>query len=242
MSAAALRAQAGNTRFFGLLGNKSGPPFTNVEMSQRYLSLVTPAGWAFAIWAVIYIWELLSMGFLAAGAAGETAVPPAWPQLQYLWFGACAAQALWALLFAFDALLPALAAITALTGCLLKLAYDLGPAAAAMPNSSAYWCLVAPAWLHGGWVTAATLVNANLLFVEDRTSASVSDYPPQYYPLRTSQLGPTLFDLLFVKEQTDTSVTRHLFCSPASSVGVCFSPLLFVEDRTSASVNSPAAL
>ena len=35
-------------------------------------------------------------------------------------------------------------------------------------DDQGYWYLVAPAWLHGGWVAAATLVNLNLLFVEDR--------------------------------------------------------------------------
>lgn len=176
-----LHLQAGNTRFFGLFGKKSGPPFTNTEMSQRYLSLTTPAGYAFAIWAVIYLWEIAGMCFLAAGAAGKAVVPSAWPELQYLWLGACAAQSLWAFFFAFDALLPALAAIAILAGCLLKLAYELGPTVATMPD--AYWYLVAPTWLHGGWVAAATLVNANLLFVEDRTDASVTRAsPPEYAP------------------------------------------------------------
>ena len=116
------------------------------------------------------------MCFLAAGVQGQANVPSAWPSLMYLWFGACASQALWALFFAFDALLPALVSIAALAGCLLKLAYELGPEVAAMADESAYWYLVAPMWLHGGWVTAATLVNLNLLFVEDRSDASVSEW------------------------------------------------------------------
>ena len=50
--------QLGNTRFFGLFAKSAGRPFSNVQMSERYRSLVTPAGYAFSIWAVIYLWEM----------------------------------------------------------------------------------------------------------------------------------------------------------------------------------------
>merc|ERR1719424_2158416 len=30
---------------------------TNSELSNKYQTLVTPAGWAFSIWGVIFIWE-----------------------------------------------------------------------------------------------------------------------------------------------------------------------------------------
>lgn len=52
-----------NSRLFGLLQPGSGW-FTNVEMSQRYASLFTPARWAFAIWGVIYVWEAAAMVYL----------------------------------------------------------------------------------------------------------------------------------------------------------------------------------
>ena len=62
----ALAVQAGNTRLFGLL-----PPsvrwYTNSDMSDKYFSLVTPAGWAFAIWALIYAWELIGLVYLLIG-------------------------------------------------------------------------------------------------------------------------------------------------------------------------------
>ena len=49
---------AGNSRFFGRLKEGSGWR-TNVEMSVLYTSLVTPAGWAFAIWGIIYMLSLI---------------------------------------------------------------------------------------------------------------------------------------------------------------------------------------
>ena len=55
---------AGNSRFFGLLKEGSGWR-TNVEMSVLYASFVTPANWAFAIWGVIYTWELTAVCVLA---------------------------------------------------------------------------------------------------------------------------------------------------------------------------------
>ena len=63
------------------------------------------------------------MCFLSAAGAQ---VPPAWPTLQYLWVAACAAQAVWALAFAFELLLPAALAIALIAGSLLKFAYELG--------------------------------------------------------------------------------------------------------------------
>lgn len=55
---------ASNSRIFGLLKSGSGW-YSNVEMSKRYTSLVTPATWAFAIWSVIYLWEIAAIATLA---------------------------------------------------------------------------------------------------------------------------------------------------------------------------------
>ena len=35
---------------------------TNVEVGEKYRTLFMPAGWAFAIWGLIYAWELMAYG------------------------------------------------------------------------------------------------------------------------------------------------------------------------------------
>jgi len=156
---------AGNSRLFGFLQPGSGW-YTNVEMSQRYASLVTPAKWAFAIWGIIYTWEMVAVGFLwlgpTDGAFWRGARNPA------LWIAANGFQGVWALLFATERLTLAALALAGVSVSLIWLSYGMRSAGALE-----YWLVAAPFWLHAGWTTAASIVNFNLVV------GLVSDVPTQ---------------------------------------------------------------
>ena len=69
---------------------------TNVEIGKRYGTLAMPAGWAFAIWGLIYTWEAV------AHAAILFATPHPSPQLETAAPALCVAHAcqlLWAVAF-----------------------------------------------------------------------------------------------------------------------------------------------
>jgi len=143
---------AGNSRLFGLLKPGSGW-FTNVELSERYASLVTPARWAFAIWGLIYIWETIAMVYLAFN---PTVAP--WDPTLKLWLAANACQALWAPLFATERLALSAVALSGIAVSLVGLGLSL-PAATTLD----YFLFAAPMWLHAGWTVAASIVNVNLV-------------------------------------------------------------------------------
>ena len=150
---------AGNSRLFGLLSPGSGW-YTNVEMSVRYASLVTPAKYAFAIWGVIYTWETAAMIYLFTG-------PSAWGVVQsQLWIAANVFQALWAPLFAMERLTLSALSLSGIAVCLVCLGLSLREATG-VPVA----LLSAPVWLHAGWTTAASLVNLNLVLAAAGSSA-----------------------------------------------------------------------
>jgi len=145
---------AGNSRLFGLLQPGSGW-YTNVEMSQRYASLVTPAKWAFAIWGIIYMWEMVAVAYLAfarSAAFWQGSAPT------MLWVAANVFQGAWALCFATERLSLAAVMLAAIAASLVGLAFALRSA-----GGLDYWLVAAPVWLHAGWTTAASIVNLNLV-------------------------------------------------------------------------------
>ena len=146
---------AGNSRLFGLLQPGSGW-YTNVEMSQRYASLVTPAKWAFAIWGIIYTWEMGAMVYLALQPKAGLAF---WQgSHQNLWLAANFFQGVWAPLFATERLTLAAVALLGIAVSLTSLAFSMRAA-----GGVEYALVAAPFWLHAGWTTAASIVNINLV-------------------------------------------------------------------------------
>ena len=132
-------------------------------------TLFSPAGFAFAIWGLIYVGELVGLAVvLSAGGAdaiGGAAVERAVRTSNTAWLAANCAQALWCVAFRPWALellwLPTLLLGTSAL-CLLYAQRRLLTAAAEAPVPPA--ALAALAWprsLHLGWLLAAALVNLN---------------------------------------------------------------------------------
>jgi len=72
---------------------------TNTEISHKYQTLVTPAGWAFSIWGIIFIWEgvFVVAQFFPAYRDSDT-VSRISPWCRAL----CMFQSVWTLVFAQD--------------------------------------------------------------------------------------------------------------------------------------------
>ena len=96
----------------GQLGAAIGAK-SNVEISEKYPSLVTPAGWAFAIWGPIFTLEACFTVWQALALAGAE---PAFVAASPYWCAGCALQAVWTLAFAFERPLPPSAEKRAKTG------------------------------------------------------------------------------------------------------------------------------
>jgi len=134
-------------------------------------TLLSPAGFAFAIWGVIYVGEVVGMAvLLSCGELADRAAPAA-----RAWLSANVAQALWCLSFrpwALDKLWLSSACLIATAACLYTSQCFLttsAPNKASSCSSSSssgrrgmLWALIVyPRSLHTGWVAAASLVNLN---------------------------------------------------------------------------------
>lgn len=148
---------AGNSRLFGLLKEGSGW-YTNVEMSRRHASLVTPAKWAFAIWGIIYVWEFAALSYVALSGASIDGLT-----LKF-WVAANVCQMIWAPLFATEHLAMSAIALAGIAASLVSLGFTM--------TGFGYFAPVV--WLHGGWTVAASLANLNLCLVTRSAAAQLA--------------------------------------------------------------------
>ena len=134
---------------------------SNPELSAKYQTLITPAGYAFAIWGLIFTSELvcsLSQVFSLAEEARK--------RLQWNFVGANLAQIAWCLAFAYDHVAFSVVAMLVLWYYLLNIVLCDDDPSSIQDQRSTYWLLKFPIDLHAGWITAAFFVNVNLALVK----------------------------------------------------------------------------
>lgn len=140
---------------------------TNSQQSLKYQTLVTPAGFAFAIWGPIFILQAL---FTAAQLLPSYRTDPEVQQgVSYWYTAACVAQFGWTFAFAQDAVWLSMIFMLLIVFSLGALLHSLGRVAheAVLPRLRfRYTLLHAPFLMHFGWITAATFVNANVCIVK----------------------------------------------------------------------------
>tara|TARA_A100000171_G_scaffold53054_1_gene75920 strand:+ start:7808 stop:8608 length:801 start_codon:yes stop_codon:yes gene_type:complete len=138
---------------------------TQAEMSATYQTLFTPAGYAFAIWGVIY---LLLFGFIFYQARSlfvkvrddSFVLKTGW------WFViSCVANSLWCYLFVSDYVLLSVVTIFVLLFCLLKIVLKNRMELDDKPISViafVWWPFV----IYSGWVTVACIANVATYLVK----------------------------------------------------------------------------
>lgn len=136
----------------GLLGGKS-----NKDISDKYKTLVTPAGWAFSIWGLIYLLEMAAICFVAYTPASHVFADFTAP-----WLVANALQATWALAFAHEKLGVAAVLLTGIAAAMCECVRVLTCGDAEMSDRL---FVLLPVALHAGWVCAAALVSWNVAAV-----------------------------------------------------------------------------
>eukprot|EP00438_Fugacium_kawagutii_P035335 Skav208609 [mRNA] locus=scaffold2802:29973:30866:- [translate_table: standard] len=131
---------------------------TNEDLSEKYQTLVTPAGYAFAIWGAIFTWEGV---FAVAQMFPSLGASPVVDRITPWWLFACCFQVAWTLCFAQELIAGALVCMLGILVSLLTgiLSVDFLPEI----SVKEYFLLRAPFSLHCGWIIAASAVNINVL-------------------------------------------------------------------------------
>lgn len=141
-------------------GRFDGDPEQVLKMSN----LVAPAGWAFAIWGMIYVGELAGVVWIFLVQCQDCQEAIARSVLS--WCAANMAQCLWCTAFrpwSIDQLWVSAIMLGCIAACLFasQQAMLKGFSATGTPATITRMAVVWPRSLHLGWTTAASIVNVN---------------------------------------------------------------------------------
>lgn len=130
---------------------------TNTVLSQKYQTLITPAGAAFSIWGVIFIAEgVFVVAQMLPQFRGSKLVQAVAPW----WCAACIFQVVWTISFAQEVIILSL---LCMFGILLTLIGAMWMADQIKDTTvSEYWLLRAGFSVHAGWILAAAAVNSSV--------------------------------------------------------------------------------
>ncbi len=127
-------------------------------ISDKYPTLITPAGYAFAIWSLIYLGLIV---FSIYQILPSQTSNPRFRQLRSIYILNCAANCFWIYLWHYDLILAALAVMFVILGTLVFINYVLQSA----ETTGEYWLVRIPFAVYFGWITAATILNFTIALV-----------------------------------------------------------------------------
>ena len=140
---------------------------TTGEISDKYQTFITPAGYAFSIWGLIYLGLIAFSLYQALPSKADD-----FKNIRSIYILSCAANCAWIYLWHYDLILGSLAVIFALLGTLVFINLNL------RNNSSTAETVFArvPFALYFGWVTVAAILNSTiaLVYLGVQTSETIS--------------------------------------------------------------------
>jgi Caspase domain len=147
---------------------------TNGELSETYQTLVTPVGWAFGIWAIIFILQLIwaIAQLVVPSLRGAVLVRNG---VGWYYIGVCLAQIGWTIAFSYEIIWLSLVAMLSILFFLIRIVvaqYNVQRTV----SLCEYWLLKFPFAIHAGWILAASFVNLNVLFVDLEFGADAQYY------------------------------------------------------------------
>lgn len=145
---------AGGPALWETFGSGKSPD----DLGPKYQTLITPAGVAFAIWGIIYTWELVFTVSQALPRFRDTelvAVIAPW------WFLCSIFTIVWTIAFSLEAFIVSHIGMVGIWVCLLGIVLQADSLKGI--TTMEYWLIRAPFSLHCGWVTVAHFLNLNLV-------------------------------------------------------------------------------
>lgn len=152
------------------IGEVSNTTFANV--------LITPAGYAFAIWGLIYIGLIAFSLYQALSSQRQS---PAIAQTAWAIIGACLLQIAWVYAFLVSYFWLSVGLMAGILVCLIG-AYL--PTRSLRPTRPIRWLVQAPISVYFGWITVAAVVNVS--------SALMISLPPVWATASTGSVGLTI--------------------------------------------------
>ncbi len=134
---------------------------TTAEVSDMYPSLITPAGYVFSIWGVIYVLLAIFAVYQAMPARREE---PLLGKIGWLFVLGSAANIAWLFLWHYLQVVPSLAAMFALLGTLIAIYLRLDIGRSDAPRGERLYVHL-PFSVYLGWITVAPIANVSAALV-----------------------------------------------------------------------------
>lgn len=138
------------------------------DISDKYLTSITPAGYAFSIWSLIYL-GLLAFSLLQLLPKNLEKFRP----IRSAYILSCALNCAWIFFWHSDQILIAFVIIAALLAAIFVVAARLRP----LGSVADIWLVKAPFGIYLGWLSAATLVNFLVLLKYLRVDLGTAEIP-----------------------------------------------------------------
>jgi len=143
----------------------------NAELSEKYQTLVTPAGTTFTIWGVIFIAQAIFTVAQATMREGEQKLVQ--DGVSYWYFAACLFQCGWTFAFGYEVIGLSVVFMACVFISLLQIVIAQSSiSSSADDRIKDFWLFKFPFSVHFGWIAVAFPVNLNVLLVASGISAS----------------------------------------------------------------------
>jgi len=147
----------------------------NAELSDKYQTLVTPAGFTFAIWAVIFGSQAMFVIFqMLSGNRSNELVQDG---VSYWYFVACIFQSAWTFAFGYEVIwfsvFMMLGILVSLVTILVRQKSIISPEDDALKEFALYKF---PFSVHCGWIAVAFAVNVNVWITASEAEVDTREY------------------------------------------------------------------
>lgn len=134
------------------------------ELSEKYMTLITPTGFTFAIWGLIFAMEgIFTIVQLTPRGRSDSLVQKG----TYLYFfAACIFQAAWVFLFGYEYILLSTIAMALILLSLLAVLFSQARTETDLTIGE-FWFFSFPFMLHCGWIFSAFALNVNVLLIDN---------------------------------------------------------------------------
>lgn len=151
-------------------------------ISDKYPTLITPSGYAFAIWSLIYFGLIVFSVYQALPK--NTA---RFAKIRTIYIVNCAANCAWLYLWHYEQILGSLAAMLILLGTLVLINVKL----LKTKSATEYWLARVPFNVYFGWITVATILNFTvaLFYLNVKTSDFAASVLASFLIIAATVLG-----------------------------------------------------
>ena len=169
LNALAFGLNAIETFGYGPFSSGFTPNQDNASISQKYQTILTPHGIAFSIWGLIFISQ--AMCIISTPLSDHRMIHPLIVDGVSFWFVAvCLAQTAWSPAFAYEKIVVSAILMGLILCGLVAIVFRQYNLVTAILEKEAisrsdYWLLQFPFEIHCSWITAAFVLNVNILAV-----------------------------------------------------------------------------